>query len=363
MSDPLIELLVKGLEEKVYPGAVLLVAREEEVLFLHNLGQRTLIPNALPMEKETVFDLASLTKPLSTALAIMKLVDQGVVDLDAPLSSIITPFPWNDKNDLTVRLLLTHTSGLPAWRPYYRQLTTYSLKERKPAVRRLIMEEPLCEKPKGVSRYSDLGFMLLEWVIEIATGQDLSSYLRSTFYAPLSVKTMHLDEITCERPRKKEFCAATEYCAWRREVMQGHVHDENAYALGGYSGHAGLFGTAGDIFTLTAVLVKIYKGCASGLLKTETVRAFFERQEIVSGATWALGWDTPSDENSSSGSYFSRRSVGHTGFTGTSLWIDLEKGVTVIFLSNRIHPCRSNEKIRQFRPQLHNLIMHEFAYA
>lgn len=363
MPDTLTELLVKGVEEKVYPGAVLLVARGEEVLSFHNLGQRTLTPKALPMEKETIFDLASLTKPLSTALAIMKLVDQGLLGLDTPLSSIITPFPWSDKGDLTVRLLLTHATGLPAWKPFYQELLRYPLEERKPAVRRLIMEEPLCEEPKRVSQYSDLGFMLLEWIIEITAGQDLSSYLQSTFYTPLGLRTMYLDEINRDGPLEKELFAATEYCPWRMEVIQGHVHDENAYALGGYSGHAGLFGTAGDIFTLTAILVKIYNGCSSGLLKTETVRAFFARQGIVPGSIWALGWDTPSDENSSSGSYFSHKSVGHTGFTGTSVWIDLQRGITVIFLANRIHPSRSNEKIRQFRPQLHNLIMHEFAYV
>jgi CubicO group peptidase (beta-lactamase class C family) len=224
------------------------------------------------------------------------------------------------------------------------------------------MGEPLNEVPKTVSLYSDLGFMLLEWIIEITAGQDLSSFLNSAFYHPLGLKTFYLDNITADAA-KKVLYAATEYCPWRKEIIQGHVHDENAYALGGFSGHAGLFGTAKDIFTLTNTLVNIYNGHSSGLLKTETAKTFFSRQGVVPESTWALGWDTPSEKNSSSGNYFSSSSVGHTGFTGTSVWIDLEKNITVIFLTNRIHPNRSNEKIKDFRPKLHNLIMREFGYG
>ncbi len=363
MSAKITKFLKKGLKEKVYPGAVLLVARGEDIVFFHNVGNRTLIPQPLPMEKETMFDLASLTKPLGTTLAIMKIVDEDLLDLDVTISSLINPFPWKDKSDLTPRLLLNHSSGLPDWKPFYLELVKYPIEKRKLAVRRLIMEEPLKEKPKTVSVYSDLGFMLLEWIIEKITGQDLSSFLKATFYHPLGLKNLYLDQITADEVHEKELFAATEYCTWRMEVIQGHVHDENAYALGGYSSHAGLFGTALDIFTLTNILVKIYHGYSSGLLKTETVRTFFSRQGIVPGSTWALGWDTPSEKNSSSGNYFSSSSVGHTGFTGTSIWIDLEKNITVIFLTNRIHPSRTNEKIKDFRPKLHNLIMREFSHG
>ncbi len=228
-------------------------------------------------------------------------------------------------------------------------------------VRRMIMEDPLYKRPKTLSLYSDLGFMILEWIIEIVAGQDLSSFLEATFYQPLGLKNLYLDHINIDAVNEKESYAATEHCPWRKEIIQGHVHDENAYALGGYSGHAGLFGTAQDIFTLTTPLVNIYHGYKSGLLKSKTVRTFLSRQGIVPGSTWALGWDTPSKNNSTSGHYFSSNSIGHTGFTGTSIWIDLEKNITVIFLTNRIHPTRSNEKIKEFRPELHNLIMQELA--
>lgn len=363
MTNEIYELLISGLKEKAYPGAVLLVAQSENIVFFHNVGNRAVKLKPLPMEKETIFDLASLTKPLATTLAIMKLVDEGLLDLDKPISYLIQPFPWKDKTDITPRLLLNHSAGLPDWKPFYLDLIKYPLEERKSVLQQSIMEEPLYHEPKTVSLYSDLGFILLEWIIEITAGQDLSSFLNVTFYRPLGLETLYLDQITADPIYEKNRFVATEYCPWRKEIIQGHVHDENAYALGGYSGHSGLFGTALDVFTLTTALVKIYHGTRSDLLSTETVRTFFSRQGIVPGSTYALGWDTPAEKNSSAGSYFSPISVGHTGFTGTSVWIDLEKNIAVIFLTNRIHPSRSNEKIKDFRPKLHNLIMQELGYA
>jgi CubicO group peptidase (beta-lactamase class C family) len=363
MTNEINELLISGLKEKAYPGAVLLVAQGEDIVFFHNVGNRAVKPKPLLMEKETIFDLASLTKPLATTLAIMKLVDEDLLDLDKPISYPIQPFPWKDKADITPRVLLNHSAGLPDWKPFYLELIKYPLEKRKSVLRQSIMKEPLYHEPKTVSLYSDLGFVLLEWIIEITAGQDLSSFLNVTFYHPLGLESLYLDQITADRIYEKNRFAATEYCPWRKEIIQGHVHDENAYVLGGYSGHAGLFGTALDVFTLTTALVKIYHGTRSDLLSTETVRTFFSRQGIVPDSTYALGWDTPSQKNSSSGSYFSPTSVGHTGFTGTSLWVDLEKKIIVIFLTNRIHPSRSNEKIKDFRPKLHNLIMQELGYA
>jgi len=363
MTNKITEILKRGLKEEVYPGAVLLIAQEEDIVFFDTVGNRTLRPQSLPMEKETRFDLASLTKPLATTLAAMKLVEDNLLDLDEPISSLIEPFPWRDKADITPRLLLNHSSGLADWKPYYLELIKLQIQERKPTVRRLIMEESLHGKPHTVSLYSDLGFIVLEWIIEIMTGKDLSSFLNTTFYQPLGLKTLHLDTVAIEPPHEKGLYAATEDCPWRKEIIQGHVHDENAYALGGFSGHAGLFGTAPDIFTLTTALIKIYHRYRSEPVKSETVRTFFSRQGVVPESTYALGWDTPSKNNSSSGNYFSASSIGHTGFTGTSVWIDLQRNITVLFLTNRIHPNRSNQKIKDFRPKLHNLIMREFGYC
>ncbi len=363
MTDKITELLRRGLEEKVYPGAVLLVAQKGEIVFFHNVGNRSVIPRPVPMEKDTIFDLASLTKPLATTLAVMKLVDDGMLDLDASISSLIQPFPWKDKADITPRLLLNHSSGLADWKPLYLNLINLPAEERKPAARRLIMEGPLSLEPKSASLYSDLGFMLLEWIIEMASGQDFSSFLDADLYRPLGLKTLYLDTIDRGPAYTRDSYAATEDCPWRKEILQGHVHDENAYALGGHSGHAGLFGTAFDVFTLTNMVSKAYHGDGTALIKQDIARTFLSRQGLVPNSTWALGWDTPSERGSSSGNYFSSGSIGHTGFTGTSVWIDLEKRVTVVFLTNRIHPSRSNQGIKGFRPELHDLIMGELGYG
>ena len=184
----------------------------------------------------------------------------------------------------------------------------------------------------------------------------LPQYVGSQFYQPLSLKMLSFSENN--RPKyPPEQYAATEDCPWRGRVLRGVVHDDNAYALGGYSGHAGLFGGALDCYAVVNLLREHYRGLREDYLRPSTVRTFFTRQDIVIGSTWALGWDTPSKTGSSAGRYFSQKSVGHLGFTGTSLWMDLEKDVIVILLTNRVHPARANEKIKAFRPQLHDAIM------
>ena len=199
--------------------------------------------------------------------------------------------------------------------------------------------------------------MVLEWVVEAVTGGSLKDFVNERFFTPMGLKRTFL--LTGKPPFQKEEFAATEECPWRKRVIQGEVHDENAFALGGYSGHAGLFSTAEEVYLIADVLREHYYGKRRDYFLPGVVRDFFKKQEIVKGCTWALGWDTPSPENSSAGSYISPGSVGHLGFSGTSLWMDLERDIIVVFLSNRIHPSRSNLKIRAFRPVLHNLIFRE----
>jgi CubicO group peptidase (beta-lactamase class C family) len=160
---------------------------------------------------------------------------------------------------------------------------------------------------------------------------------------------------------KEEF-AATEDCPWRKEVLRGEVHDDNAWSLGGYSGHAGLFSTAEEVYVIANMLREHFFGLRRDFFKPETVKEFFRRQDIVAGSDWALGWDTRALEGSSAGKHLSRDSVGHTGFTGTSLWMDLEKDVIAILLTNRVHPKRDNDKIKQFRPVFHDAVMEALGY-
>jgi CubicO group peptidase (beta-lactamase class C family) len=185
----------------------------------------------------------------------------------------------------------------------------------------------------------------------------LPQYVEQHFYRPLSLqKTFFIEGNRQDQYSPHDF-APTEECPWRTKVIQGEVHDENAHALGGYSGHAGLFGTAEEVYEIVTLLREHYLGIRQDYLNPEMVRTFFTRQTRAEGSTWALGWDTPSLKDSSSGRFFSENSVGHLGFTGTSVWMDLEKDVVVILLTNRIHPTRDNEKIKTFRPELHDTVM------
>jgi CubicO group peptidase (beta-lactamase class C family) len=353
------ELLKKGAAEGVYPGAVLLVAREGEVVFFEETGYVGLSPEHVPTRKDTIFDLASLTKPLATTLAIMRLVDQEKIGLDQPLLEIITTSPLRDKGALTPGMILSHCAGLADWKPFYLDLVSVRPEERKKYLRESIVREPLVYSPTKACVYSDLGFMILEWVVEEVSGMPLKSFVELSFYNSLSLERTFLNTGVIPGQFKEEDIAPTGHCGWRKRIIQGEVNDENAHALGGYSGHSGLFGDAEEVLVLVNMLKEHCRGERDDYLKPGMVREFFTRQEIVDGCTWALGWDTPSDRGSSSGKHFSRNSVGHLGFTGTSVWMDLEKDIIVIFLTNRIHTTRTNQGIKEFRPMLHDLIMEE----
>ena len=375
----------RGVEEGAFPGAVLLVGTGGEVIFCEAAGNRSLVPEKIPMKRDTIFDLASLTKSLATTLVIMKLVEEGKIELDRKIADLLPHASLANKKDLTPRLLLSHSAGLVDWKPFYASLMDYPMRDRKRMLRQWIIEEPFVYEPGRGNMYSDLGFMLLEWIIEECTAENLAQVVQKHYYEPLGLKRTLFIPIEENPPRSPfgkgggeinssqsppgkgkdqrageagEF-AATEDCPWRKRVLQGEVHDDNAWALGGCAGHAGLFSTAEEIYTIANMLREHFFGKRSDYFKPETVKEFFRRQNIVEGSDWALGWDTRALQGSSAGKYFSRDSVGHTGFTGTSIWMDLKKDVIAILLSNRIHPKRDNEKIKQFRPLIHDAIMRE----
>jgi CubicO group peptidase (beta-lactamase class C family) len=386
-----VKVLHGGLADGAFPGAVALVAQGGEVVFFDHVGYRSLMPEPAPMKRDTIFDLASLTKVFATVPTIMKLVDEERIALDDPLSKLISSASLGDKRDLTLRLLLTHSAGLLDWKPFHEKLRDHPLKDRKRILREWIIEEPFAYEPGKGSLYSDLGFMLLEWVIEERTGETLAEFVEKHFYGPLGLKrTLFVpvgeeknppwppfrkggkDPLSLPLPpgegrrvqgvAKEEF-AATEDCPWRKRVLQGEVHDDNAWTLGGFSGHAGLFSNAEEIYAMVNMLREHFLEMRKDFFRPGTVREFFRRQDIVKGSDWALGWDTRALEGSSAGKYFSRESVGHTGFTGTSIWMDLEKDVIAILLSNRVHPKRDNDKIKQFRPAFHDAVMESLSLA
>jgi len=352
-SERISTILENGVSDGAFPGAVLLVASGGRIELIQETGVLTTLDSLI--KKDTIFDLASLTKPLATTLAIMGLADKNIIDLDQPISELLPINLKNEKGRITIRLLLNHSAGLLNWKAFYLDLIKLPIEKRKDILRKLIIAEPLEYTPGKDSIYSDLGFMLLEWIIEQCSGMAMAQYLTENYYKPFGLKQTFLGQ--GQVPFNKLNIAPTEDCPWRKRVVHGDVHDENAYALGGYSGHAGLFGDVYDIFLIMDMLRGHFILERSDFFNPETVKEFFKRQNIVDGCTWALGWDTPSPEGSSSGKYFSENSIGHLGFTGTSIWMDLDKDILVIFLSNRVHPSRENIRIRLFRPKLHDTIM------
>lgn len=348
------DLMADAVASGVFPGAVLLVAVGGKIRFLEAYGVRDLRDRAA-MTPETVFDLASLTKPLATTLCIMYLTDRGRIRLNDSMACLFPEWLGTAKAGITFRHLLLHTGGLPDWRPYYRLLPFGPFCFRKFSMRKMILAEPLLSRPGKTVRYSDLGFMLLEWAVEKRTGVRLDRFLKRIVFDPLGLEKLFF--IDPAQPVADRF-AATEFCPWRRRVMKGEVHDENAFAAGGIAGHAGLFGTAEAIFEL---LVEIAAAAATDrnrlAIKGDTVRAFLA-PDHTSGRS--LGFDRPSENGSSSGRHFSAHTVGHLGFTGTSFWMDLDRDRIVVLLTNRIHPDRRNMDIRIFRPLIHDSVAGHF---
>jgi CubicO group peptidase (beta-lactamase class C family) len=345
-------LMRQALSDGVFPGAVLLAARGGAVRLHAAYGVANLIDRR-PVSTATVFDLASLTKPLATTLAIMQLCQEGRLDPGQPLAAVLPAAAEGDKRGITIAQLLAHTSGLPDYRPYYRELATLPASARRPRLRQLLLEEPLLHPPGEKALYSDLDFMLLEWVVEAVANRRLDRFLAERVYGSLQAAPLFF--IDLDRPPPEAVYAATENCAWRGRLLQGEVHDDNAHALGGVAGHAGLFGTAAAIHAVLEDLLAAYHGSpAARLFRPELVRRFWQP---VPGAGKTFGFDLPAPAHSSCGRFFPPDSVGHLGFTGTSFWIHRAERALVILLTNRVHPSRENTAIRQFRPLIHDAVM------
>jgi CubicO group peptidase (beta-lactamase class C family) len=342
----------------VFPGAAVLIQNSDGRRWQAAYGVADTITGEA-VRLETVFDLASLTKPLCTALAVMRLLQWGQLDLDDRLGNVLAAFNETDKADIRIRHLLSHQAGFPAWQPYFENLRPKPMAERRGLLASRLVHEPLIGAPGFESCYSDLDFMVLQMVVETVSGQPLNHFASEHLYRPLGLKDLFFTSTTASPPLRP--FAATENCPWRGRVLKGHVHDDNAYVLGGVAGHAGLFGTVADLGDLLTALLGAYcQASATGIFDTEWVRLFFRRSP---SSDWALGFDTPSASGSSSGRFFSANTVGHLGFTGTSFWMDLDRHVILVLLTNRVHPSRADERIKSFRPMIHDLIMTGLGYG
>ncbi len=362
------QALADAVERGVFPGAVLLVREGAHTFYQHAVGYRQLEPTRAPMEEGTIFDLSSLTKALATTTAVMLLVRDGKLQLDDRATRFLHNFGVYGKTHVTLRHLLSHSSGLPAWRPYFKEILGIEKRGEKinflgsASAKEYVYNQISREKPEApagtAAVYSDLGFMLLGALVEMASGATLDRFCQERIFRPLGLRATSFIDLGMVRARRIQpdtaLIAATERCPWRKRVLCGEVHDDNAYAMGGVAGHAGLFASARDVDTIASRLVACWAGTDT-FLPQAIVREFWTRDRTM-GSTWALGWDTPSAQKSSAGSYFSEQTVGHLGFTGTSIWIDLERHRHVILLSNRVHPSRDNPLIKDFRPLIHDLV-------
>jgi CubicO group peptidase (beta-lactamase class C family) len=358
-----------AVERRVFPGAAIVVRKGKDIAFEGAFGSRAIVPERSPMRIETVFDLSSLTKVLATTIAVMMLTRDGKLRLDDRVTRFFPNFGVHGKGPVTFRNLLAHCSGLAAWRPFYQRIADIERHGKvnfmaSHGAKEWTYEEIHREKPEAVPAtkaiYSDLNFILLGEAVERVSGAALDRFCREKIYRPLGVRATDFIDISMARSRRLEpvhdMFAATEECPSRKRLLVGEVDDENAYAMGGVAGHAGLFAPVREVDRVVRELIACYKG-RSQMLPQKIVREFWTRDGKVADSSWALGWDTPSPQHSSSGHHFPPHSVGHLGFTGTSIWIDPEREIAVSLLSNRVHPSRDNQAIREFRPQIHDLIM------
>ncbi len=362
-SDPLQSDVVRRAFEQalaagVFPGAAIVVRDAGGTRWQAACGVADTATGEAVGE-DTVFDLASLTKPLCTTLAVLHLVQTGRLRLEDRLGDVVEDFGPSDKAAIRIRQLLSHQSGFPAWQPFFETLRHKPLNTRAGLLQQMLVDEPLIYRPGQRALYSDLDFMTLQIVVETRGGQRLDHFTARELYRPMGLNDLFFSDTT--HPPTPRWFAATEQCPWRGRVVKGHVHDDNAYVLGGVAGHAGLFGTAAAVADLLDALLAAAKRPQPGqVLNAALLGRFFRRQPPTD---WALGFDTPAATGSSSGKHFSSNSVGHLGFTGTSFWMDLDREVFVVLLTNRIHPSRTNEGIKRFRPQIHDRIMEVLGYG
>ncbi len=376
MADlPVIQrALDHAVAQGVFPGAVLAIRCGGSPIVHIRAGRLSIIPEGPPVWDSTAYDLASLTKPLATITSLAILIQQGRCRLNDQVAHHLPECVDSPIEGATLWHLLTHSSGLPGWRGFYERLSPngtvpVSREERDRAKQSVLgfiaSEAPVYERGTR-SLYSDLGFILLGMIIERCCGQSLGDFFRERIGCPLGglqmefVLAERVNEFV-ERRRQAGGVASTEVDQWRGRLLCGEVHDQNAAALGGEAGHAGLFGTAAAVLAVTGEWVRSYHG-RKAILDQAIVREFTRRQMEQTGSSWALGWDTPSGR-SSAGRYFPAESFGHLGYTGTSIWVDPVHELEVVLLSNRVHPTSKNERIRDFRPMIHELVYQEFISA
>ncbi len=349
---PAYTLLERAVADGAFPGGALAVGLENK-LVVHPFGKFTRDAKAAPVRADTIYDLASLTKPIVTTTCVMILVQQKRLDLDAPLSRLLPEWSAAAKNDpnpawrarVTPRMLLLHDSGLPAHRDFYKNAKGHD------RVLALVMAEPLVHEPGKQIEYSDLGFILLGEIVQRLTGESLAEFARKEIFSPLGMKASLFNP---PRALRASIPPTEDDLSYRKRLIQGEVHDQNAWAMGGIAGDAGLFSTAGDVAVFAQMILNGGIYAHHRIVSRATISEFTAHQTIGNSAR-TLGWDVALVP-AATGRFFSARAFGHYGFTGTSLWIDPERNLFIILLTNRVNPSVDNIKIRRVRPALHDAI-------
>jgi CubicO group peptidase (beta-lactamase class C family) len=338
------QMLGDAIAREAFPAAVVEVGHARGPIWREAFGRYTYETDAPAVTEATIFDLASLTKVISTTALMMRLVDAGIVKLDDPIGRWLVDWRGKDRDHVTIQDLLAHCSGLSA------HLKLFESCKGRLEFQRVICNLPLEYKPRSQSIYSDLGFMLLGFIIADAGGKPLAAQFDA-------IARLVAPEYLAFSPPKasRGQIAPTEVDTWRGRLLVGEVHDANGWALGGEAGHAGLFGSASACGAFAQLVLRGLVLGDAPLARAETVRAFAQRTDIPD-STRALGWDTMKP-TSSCGTRMSATAIGHTGFTGTSLWIDWERNLYVVLLTNRVYPSASNNAILQVRPALHDAVV------
>ncbi len=354
-AEKIENLFVTSLNNDVFSGAAFSLSRWSDNSYYRLLkyyGYAERKPEMKQLTKDHIFDLASLTKPLATVPVLLTLFEKKSVMPETRLAEIFSFCPL-DKSEITIKQLMSHSAGFPPHKEYFNELIKIPEQSRKERLLKNIFREKLLSKPGKKYCYSDLGFMLLGLIIEKITDRGLDELARSCIYAPSGLQNALFFPGLAKKGDRPY--VSTEKCLWSNKMLCGTVHDDNCRALGGVCGHAGLFGTLHGVSCFCEQLLDQWQGRRKHqAYSNELLSKILTR---VGKSTWTMGFDMVSEKGSSSGKYFSKESVGHLGFTGTSFWIDPEKDCVAVLLTNRVHPSRENWKIKEFRPVFHDLLM------
>ena len=341
-------ILEEAIAVRAFPACSLAVTFRGELVACKVLGRFTYDPASPEVTTANLFDLASLTKVVATTAMAMILYERGLLDLEAPVAAIVPEFmdsfaDEDERRDVTVRMLLAHNSGLPAYEKLFLRSKT------REALLRAAFATPFTAVPGTHAEYSDIGFIILGVALERLADESLDAFCQREVFGPLGMTHTTFNPT---HALKDSIPPTSDDRSFRHRIIQGEVQDENASVLGGIAGHAGLFSTAEDL----AIFAHAMLNGGRPILRSSTVELFSHRESAPEGTSRALGWDTPSTP-SQSGKYFSSRSFGHLGYTGTSLWIDPDRQLSIALLANRTWPDCQNQAIKQVRPAFHDAVI------